>query len=388
MKTNTLTNISTNKFKFTKLIKLTVIIFISLILQNIAMAGTFSPKTTKKIIGKGKKMSILMNKPKYYLKVAKGLTNLIVTFNGEPVNESYTQYNSENQFPINKYITSGKNTFAITMLAWERDKQVIVKEAMVVAELILKTPTNQEIVIARINYQNNQASTDITGTYQAKVDNNNPTRLMKHMGDIENITNTGLVKVSELEIIPRDYYQADKVHGITARQTVELDTPFPRWAYLDGEDVMLGEGEYYYLKNYGFPVTATPDYIKLEKRSDIQELMNICDGMVELVSHGQYNDFIDMFAVRNKEFDTANYLLAGTTENDFFHSLKQKLTSGKFELSLESCKNSPLSISDTGKTIMLDGGVFLYGIKENKGIMNVNYHIRFSKINGKWVITH
>ncbi len=71
MKTNTSTNSPANKFIFTKLIKLTTIIFISLILQNCATADTTSQKDTKKVAGKGSKMTILKNKPMYYLRVSK-----------------------------------------------------------------------------------------------------------------------------------------------------------------------------------------------------------------------------------------------------------------------------------------------------------------------------
>ncbi len=60
MKINTLTNYSTNspanKFIFTKLIKLTIIIFISLILQNCATADTFLEESVKNslVLGLGK----------------------------------------------------------------------------------------------------------------------------------------------------------------------------------------------------------------------------------------------------------------------------------------------------------------------------------------------
>ncbi len=372
------------------------IILLTVFLQscNAAEKTTDKANTTKAVTkttkltnqSKGSKMTILKNKPMYYLRVSKGLATFLFNFNGETISDSFNKYNSAaTDYFINDFITSGKNTFSITTFVEPEDNFIIDKEAVATAQIILKTPYKKEVVIAEINYENNQATSPMVGIYWVPEDEK-ADKIIKT--DKKNYADDVVVKLSKLQIIQRTSYQAGKVVGITARQTVELQTPFPRWAYLDGEDIMQGAGEFFYIKGLGFENhKPTPKYYELKNRPEIQELFDICDGMVAKLDKMDIKGFVDMFELRNKEMDRATYNSAGSSAKRLFESLKTNLTDGNFKLDTGACRKQPMLISDTGKTIQIDGSIWLNGIGRNAGLLNTWYHVKFSRINGKWVIT-
>ncbi len=384
MKTNTSTNIHTNKFIFTKLIKLTIIIFISLILQNCATADTTSPQSTKKVAGKDSKMSILMNNPRYYLRISKTLTKAIFRFNGETIYKSFNLNQFEIPYPINHFITSGKNTFSITLLAWEKQGYSISKKAKAKAELVLITFDGNEVVIAEIDFANNKITSSQSGTYLPQIDKTNKLKKYNTNAPASKVSQVETIKVSDIEIIPRTTYQATKVVGMTARLTVELQTPFPRWAYLDGEDIMQGAGEFYYIKGLGFENhKRTPKYYELKNRPDISELFDYCDSLLDMLRNNQVEKFVGEFKLKNDDMSIA---YQSPTHDKLLSSVRENLADPELKLTSKSCRKKAVHISDTGKTIMLRGAFFFASQIENG--LSSTYKVKFSRINGKWVITH
>ena len=316
----------------------------------------------------GKKMnSILEDKPSFSVRMETEYSNFIVTLNGVKVFKELGGSPTILEVPVNHLMTSGDNELKVQLIAWDDTDYKLHKELLCKVSLRVKKYDDFSIepkTISTITYNNKQEKalkiSSLEGKYNSKKD-----FLLDEKGD---------VIISDLETSPLTFYQGDKIAGVSLTQNINLETPFPRWKFLDSENII--EKRYDELSN--------DEYNKLRERADIKVLYQTYKKIHDTLKERNVDSIIDLFDERNEEMDIAMYYQSKPYyKNKIYKNLKENVNDKEREL-LKWSEKKYFFISENGKLIYVSGAI-KFADKDRSTY--TRYPLVFRKEKDKWIIT-
>ncbi|CAA6801640.1 MAG: Unknown protein [uncultured Sulfurovum sp.] len=315
-----------------------------------------------------KKMhSILEDKPSFSVRMETEYSNFIVTLNGVKVFKELGGSPTILEVPVNHLMTSGDNELKVQLIAWDDTDYKLHKELLCKVSLRVKKYDDFSIepkTISTITYNNKQEkalkTSSLEGKYNSKKD-----FLLDEKGD---------VVISDIETSPLTFYQGDKIAGVNLTQNINLETPFPRWKFLDSENII--EKRYDELSN--------DEYNKLRETKDIKEFFTVHKKIYDALMKKDVDSIIDMFDERNSEMDIAMYYKNPYYKNRLYEKLKKNVNDDSRELLKWDESKMYFFIEENGKLIYIDGAI---AFNDKDGSTSTSYPMLFRKEKDKWIIT-
>ena len=336
-------------------------------------------------LGDKKLINILKNKPYFTVSIDKTDVKIFVTLNGQTVYKGYILEPVITQIPVNAEMTSGENILEVKLLKNQRDDpdSYLDKNTKASVKLQVKQSGNFEdepLTISEILFINEN------GTFDEKIDKNvtlhllnkvkNSTRAGRYNSN-DNFTakEDGDVIISDTTIKILDENRTTEPYKTyVLRQSIYLYTPFPRWKFLDSDDIYT-DGNFYNI--------TLDNFYKLKDTPMIKELYALQEKIYNAFKNKDIKSIIDMFDERSEEIDLAFYREKGYTKQDLYESLVEDSNNPDIELLPFEREHLYFYITENSKTIYIKQALaFNY-----KGGGSSNYPIHWRYQNGKWIIT-
>jgi len=312
-------------------------------------------------IGKGEDMnnSIWGDKPSYKLRIKATHVPIEVMINGVSIYSHFALSSCYIEYPINDYITTGENEIKLQLNLSEDENFEMHKQAKATVSLVVRSSdTGGEYTVSTLDYEHS-AKDKLALSSEAKE---------YRFAEI-NSKDPEFVTIKKPVLNHFNSYQGDKVKGFEFIQKVSLRTPFPRWKFLDSEDI--------YTENTN--KMSNKVYEKLKAIKEIQELYAIYGKIHAAIKKNNTASIIDMFDERGIEMDAALYRPSGYNKEglpkQFVDPENGKLKDynpSKLYYFIE--ENRKLIYIDAIKFVDKDGFITTFGMK-------------FRREKGKWILT-
>lgn len=301
------------------------------------------------------------SRPFYTIKIDNVNTKVIVNLNGEEIFMTVSYYHTKLELPVNQWITSGENKLEVILTAYEDINYTISPKAESSISLQVKEFgdfDSKPLTLSQVVYHGgNTTKSTQEGNY-----------------DFNSSIQTGTVSVSQLAKSNFSQRQGRKVNGLTLIQKINLRTPFPRWKFLNSQNII--EENYYDLDDDA--------YYKLRPREDIEALYQIHQEIYDALQKKDIDSIIDLFDERNDEMDIAMYKEKGYFKDRMYKALSKSANDESMEMLKPDRAKDFFYISEGGKTIYFNKFI-LFNKKD--GSMNTRYDLLFRKEGNKWVLT-
>jgi len=306
--------------------------------------------------------SMLTKKPFFTLRIETKNTHYLAKINGVIIfNDFKNGYMLNSEIPVNYYMKTGGNKISLEILPAYEDK---FSSANITLSLYVnqdEAPESEKKLLSSITFNGRDYDKD-TGIELSmpamKLDSNN------HFKQ----SNQGDVILYAAKIGPAAITNT----ALTISQTIDLQTPFPKWGFLTGDDI-------------NFPLTYA-DYLNDKQKwrdKTINPLYDEYQKIYDLLSANKLDEVMVLFKERNREYDIAMYYPIGTYDKKLRKSFEADLS--KYTLKIRSPKNGRPYISDDKKLLKLGRSGLIHFVNDDETSFT-NYEILFYKKNGKWII--
>ena len=318
--------------------------------------------------------NILKHKPYYTLKIYDVNTKIFITLNGETIFDDYRLDEDNLEMPVNHYMTSGENILKVKFLASKRDNLTLSKNAYAKVELRVKTAgiyDKKSQIVTAIEFDNSKEKLEdkIKDSKKDGLYNSyNSFNLIKEdeISDV-NISNTNIKILDETRT-------GSAYKGYTVSQNINLQVPFPRWKFLDSDDIM--EGNYYHLSD--------DEYYKLLKTKKIQDIYALQEKLFHLIQDKKIDEVMPYFKERSHEMDIAMYKEKGYYENLVRKRLTDDVNDDNRVMLPWNPKKKYFYVSEGAKTLQITKSI-IFNNKTHDGSTEYPIHFRYQE--GKWIIT-
>jgi len=257
--------------------------------NNTTPQGAPMVKTRAEIFGE---------KPIYKIRIRAQKAYVIAKINGVTIYENFSGERAFTLETVNSLITSHDNTMSLSLLVLENEKIPSDAGGCATLEVFSK---GKHYVLNRvcIDMSQKEKTIDSTPAHEYSYD--------AKKGLVRDIK--GKIEVGETILKPETMYQTDKVNGIKAIQSFSLPTPFPRWKFLDSQEII--DSNYDYLSKEA--------YKALKKSPKIQALYALDKKIRDALKAKVPEKIIDLFQERFEEdahayYDTPQSLKQGQLE--------------------------------------------------------------------------
>ena len=322
---------------------------------------TIKPYSVTLEKGEDMKNSLWGDKPSYKLKIKATWAEIEVMVNGVSVYKHFEYNSCYREHPINDYITTGENEIKVLIITDESSNYQIKERAKVSVSLLVRSSeTGKEYTVSTLDYDNTKKD-KLAQSSEAKEYE------ITYIGP----SNSEKVVVSKVKSRALTRYQADRVGGVELSQKVTLRTPFPRWKFLDSEEII----------NKSFnDLIKSGEAIKFKDSKEIQELYAIYGKIHTAIKEGKISSIIDMFDERGAEMDRAYYHESGYNKEEMLKDLIE--ASNEWEIREFDPKKADYFIENNRKLIYLK----VIRFKNSNGLF-MTLGMKFRRENGKWILT-
>jgi len=305
--------------------------------------------------------SIWGDKPSYKLKIKATWAEIEVMINGVSVYKHFEYNSCYREHPINGYITTGENEIKVLIVPDESSNYQIKERAKVSVSLLVRSSeTGKEYTVSTLDYDNTKKD-KLAQSSEAKEYE------ITYIGP----SNSEKVVVSKVKSRALTGYQGDRVGGVELSQKVTLRTPFPRWKFLDSEEIAPTTFN---------EISENKAYKEFKKTKEIQELYAIYGKIHTAIKEGKISSIIDMFDERGAEMDRAYYHESGYNKEEMLKDLIE--ASNEWEIREFNPKKADYFIENNRKLIYLK----VIRFKNSNGLF-MTLGMKFRRENGKWILT-
>ncbi|MCJ8327667.1 MAG: hypothetical protein MJK08_11295 [Campylobacterales bacterium] len=340
-----------------KIVKLILLIALFLNIQSCA-----DTKTQEK--GKKVQENILLNKDiQYSLRIEGSNAEVEVFINGVRIYSDYSLGNVYINYPVNKYIRTGKNEIKIKLIAEEDVKYKIRDKAKIKVDLVVKNfKTTEEYIVSTLKYTHFEVDKTLGSSLEGRYSSLKSFTKNKE-GNIQ--IDSPIIKDDPLKF-------GEKHGGIIVKQDVYFETTYPKWAFFDSDNILEKEMELY----------TVAELTKFKERPDIRELYDIYTKIHTALKNKNAESIIDMFDERNIETDIAWNDKSGSTKSDLLLRLKDASEDPDNEIVEFNYDEYSYQLEDNLKIIYIDA---IAWNKKNGG--SRSFSMKFRRENGKWILT-
>ena len=310
--------------------------------------------------------NILMKKPSFNLQISCQNTIFELTLNGATVYEYTMLYPVSFEHNINDFITTGNNKLEILML--NRGKNLAKCEVKLVVREFDNFESEEKILTLAYDY-----------SAKNPLENSTPKGHYDSSAGFK-ATPNGDVFVGEAKVEPFENMPLYPLAGVNASLEFSLETPFPRWKFLDGEKILNKPYYALTLKEAQFLQKNDP---KLKKLYELNHKIYLAAKAKDL------DKLMSFFKTRTKELAIATH----STEDDI-----ESTTRRAFEKAMNNSKDALIEISEEDwtkhkRTFVVEKGNNLAYLKAILSWNSIkgdssghSFNMKFQYVNGEWIL--
>ena len=312
-----------------------------------------------------KNKGVLMNRPSYTVKIKSVNALIQVNLNGERVWAQFSPQQLSIEYPVNQFMTSGKNKLEVLLFDAKEDAPKLNLNAECSVQLQVREAGDYRAkpkVISQIVYSQGESNKSTT---EGNYDSNNGFTLSP-IGDVH---------ISKLESrMINELRYSERFVGVGLVQYITLQTSLPRWKFLDSDNIVEGT----------FALFSDEEYEKVRASKSVQGVYEKCQEIRDALKDKNLDKVMSYFTERSEELDRAFYEEKGFKQRILRQGFKEDLENYNLKLDDAPIKNCWAYISDGGKTILIKDAITF-----NKIIGDgYNYYdMRFRLKNGEWILT-
>jgi hypothetical protein len=284
------------------------------------------------------------DKPNYRLKIEGFGDKIEVFFNGVEIFHDFGRADFYEVHPINNYVASGENELRVRIFAKAKQQFRLNSKGHFDVAMQISDASGEWRTLSHLRYDASAKSPLAKSTYEGYY-------TLEAGKGFKAVALPAEAEVSRVEVEKREKRGVVKIDTKEFIQKLTFPTPFPRWKFLDSEDIIDGDIEAF----------TDEEYEKFRQSPKMQKLYDAYEEIMGLIKAGKYNEAVDKYSERINEYA---YAWRDTTE-----ALKKSLIS-KFET---------LSNDPNYELVPFERDKKYFFIEENRKIAYIPGTIKFKK---------
>ncbi len=306
-------------------------------------------------------------KPAYRLEIEGSATPIEIFVNGSDMFHDFAKQPFFTVVTLNDYVTTGENEIKVRIFADKYDHFKTSPNAWFRVKLTLNDAQGKVHTLSQIVYhasaKDKLSGTTHEGYYTLEAGKGfEPTALPAE------------VEVEKTQTTPVTFRRGEKAIGYNFIQKVIMPTPFPRWKFLDSEDIV--DDEYF---NY-----TAKEYEKLRQSPKMQALYEAYERLIELLKAKRIDEAVGMFEERFDEFSKALYRPRNELKNSLSEKFRKFTDTQKYELVTQNVKKLYFTIDENQKIAYIPGVIQFKTIGKS---LYDDFSAKFRWDGNRWILT-
>ena len=307
------------------------------------------------------------NKPSYRLNIEGFGDKMEVFFNGSRMFKDFSRSQVITVYPINNYVTTGENELKVRIFAYKSENYRLNPKGWFKVSLEVRDAKGSWQRLGGIVYDAS-AKEPLGGSAPEGYYTLEAGRGYKA------VALPAEAEVSKVKMEKQVLRGGLKVNALNFTQTLTFPTPFPRWKFLDSEDII----------DFDLDKASDAEYEKLRKSPKMQKLYDAYEEANRLIKNREYAGFVKLYDEYLTEAAIAWRKTKQKLIEENIEELKKDLESGEYELLPFDRTKKYFFIEENRKIAYIPNSIKL----KKKGVdFYHNFKAKF-RWNGKeWILT-
>jgi hypothetical protein len=313
-----------------------------------------------------KKQGVVMDKvtfgenPIFKLDIEAENVEITVLINGVEIYRDFTAGHASMRYTIHDYLNSGDNEITVKLFADEKlKKDARCKVYLNVYSSDLKKSFDLNQIVYEHDAKEPLAKSTPFGSYRLD-------------GGLKEDVN-GSLFVDKVSTEPITTYRESKSRGVILRQKFYMTNPFPRWKYMDSDDIL----------DRSYDNLSTEEYKALQKSPRIQALYDLDFKIRQAIKSKDLSYLKTLFVERSEESAKAFYGNAESNLKDFMERFGEKVLESEFDLTSWTEEEHYFIVEENCKLAWLRSISFK---SKKTGLFHI-YEMKYRYKNGEWILT-
>jgi len=306
-------------------------------------------------------------KPSYRLNIEGYGDKIEVFFNGSEMFHDFSRSQIVTIYPVNNYVTTGENELKVRIFAKKKQNFQLNPKGWFKVFLEIRDAKGSWQRLGGIVYD--AAAKDPV----AKSAGEGYYTLEAGEG-FKAIALPAEAEVHKVQTEKRDLRAGHKVNSSEFTQALIFPTPFPRWKFLDSEDII----------DYDLNKASDEEYEKLRQSPKMQKLYDAYEEINTLLKNKEVAEAVKIFDERSKENAYAFRSTKEELERKLKESFEQDLDNPEYELVPFDRTKKYFFIEDNRKLAYIPGTI---KFKKKGAYVYQKYGMKFRWDGKKWILT-
>ena len=307
------------------------------------------------------------NKPSYRLHIEGFGDKMEVFFNGSEMFHDFSRSRFVTVYPINNYVTTGENELKVRFFESKAHKWRLNPKGWFKVYLEVRDAKGRWQRLGGIAYDAS-AKEPLGGSASEGY------YILEAGKGYKAVALPAEAEVSKVKEEKQTILNTKKVNALNFIQILTFPTPFPRWKFLDSEDIV---GEEYF--SY-----TIEEHEKLRKSPKMQKLYDAYEEIYNLLKSGQVDNMMNRFDERLTEYAYAWRDSKQALREDLAKDFKEQLANPEYELVPFDRTKKYFFIEENRKLAYIPGSI---KFKKKGAYVYQKYNMKFRWDGKKWILT-
>jgi len=307
------------------------------------------------------------HKPSYRLNIEGYGDKIEVFFNGSEMFHDFSRSQIVTVYPINDYVTSGENELKVRIFAKKKQHFQLNPKGWFKVFLEIQDAKGSWQRLGGIVYdaaaKEPLAKSASEGYYTLEAGKG-----------FKAVALPAEAEVHKVETKKQTIRMTNKVNALNFTQTLIFPTPFPRWKFLDSEDIVNDDYFNYMLE----------EYEKLRQSPKMQKLYDAYEEINQLIKERKFEEAVDKFSERTKEEALAWRDTTDSIRNALIKDFKDLSDNPEYELVPFDRTKKYFFIDDNKKLAYIPNSI---KFKKKDVAFFTRFNTKFRWDGKKWILT-
>jgi len=307
------------------------------------------------------------NKPSYRLNIAGFGDKIEVFFNGSEMFHDFSRSQVVTVYPINDYVTTGENELKVRLVSPKKFDYRFNPKGWFKVSLEVRDAKGSWQRLGGIVY-------DAAAKEPLKGSAHEGYYTLEAGKGYKAVALPAEAEVSKVKMKQKEKRNRVKINTKEFIQTLIFPTPFPRWKFLDSEDIVEEDIE----------MLTSAEYEKLRQSPKMQKLYDAYEEILSLLKSGQVDKMMSLFDERLSEFSYAWRKNKQTLKKELAEDFKEELANPEYEIVPFERSKKYFFIDENRKLAYIPGTV---KFKKKGAYVYQTYNIKFRWDGNRWILT-
>ena len=307
------------------------------------------------------------NKPSYRLNIEGFGDKIEVFFNGSEMFHDFSRSQVITVYPINNYVTTGENELKVRIFAKKKQNFRLNPKGWFKVSLEVRDAKGSWQRLGGIVY-------DAAAKDPLKGSAHEGYYTLEAGKGYKAVALPAEAEVSKVKMEKQNLRAGHKVNSLSFTQTLTFPTPFPRWKFLDSEDII----------DFDLDKASDEEYEKLRQSPKMQKLYDAYEEANRLIKNRDYAGLNKLYDEYVTEAAIAWRVPKEKMVNENTKRLKGYLESGQYELLPFDRTKKYFFIEENRKIAYIPNSIKL----KKKGVdLYQDYDAKFRWDGNRWILT-